>query len=193
MVDYQKIEKIGEGTYGVVYKAKDKNTGEIVALKKIRFENENDGVPSTTIREISILKTLKHSTIITLLDVIYTNSRLYLVFEYLDLDLRKYLDMIGSQNKTLSDAQLKKCVQQLITSVHFCHSRGVLHRDLKPQNILVDKNGNLKLADFGLGRIAGIPLRTYTHDIVTLWYRSPELLLGCKHYSFTVDIWSMGC
>lgn len=191
--NYTRIEKIGEGTYGVVYKAKCKETGRIVALKKIRLDSENEGIPATTIREISLLKNLKHSTIIRLSDVIYSGNKLYLVFEYLNIDLRRYMDELCHNERKLSPNIIKRMCHQLITAVFICHSRGILHRDLKPQNILVDYNGNLKLADFGLGRNVGIPLRTYTHDIITLWYRPPELLLGCKHYSASVDTWSIGC
>lgn len=187
---YHKIEKIGEGTYGVVYKAREKRTGRIVALKKIRLNDENEGVPATTIREVSLLKTLKHSTIVNLETVLYKENKMYLAMEYLDLDLRKYIDGVRRSNRTVPDDVLRRFVQQILTAVDYCHSRAVLHRDLKPQNILVGRDMRLKLADFGLGRSIGIPLRTYTHDIVTLWYRPPELLLGAKHYSEAVDVWS---
>lgn len=187
---YHKIEKIGEGTYGVVYKAREKRTGRIVALKKIRLNDENEGVPATTIREVSLLKTLKHSTIVNLETVLYKENKMYLAMEYLDLDLRKYIDGVRRSNKTVPDDVLRLFVQQILTAVDYCHSRAILHRDLKPQNILVGRDMRLKLADFGLGRSIGIPLRTYTHDIVTLWYRPPELLLGAKYYSEAVDVWS---
>lgn len=190
---YQKIEKIGEGTYGVVYKAQERETGKIVALKKIRLENETEGIPPTTIREILLLKNLKHSTIISLNDVIYNNEKMYLVFDYIDMDLRQFLDSIYKSKKELSDEIIKKMSHQLITAIYFCHSKNIFHRDLKPQNLLVDQQGNLKLADFGLGRLASIPLRAYTSEVVTLWYRPPELLLGVKHYDSTVDIWSAAC
>ncbi|EQB60205.1 cyclin-dependent protein kinase [Vairimorpha apis BRL 01] len=190
---YQKIEKIGEGTYGVVYKAQERQTGKIVALKKIRLENETEGIPPTTIREILLLKNLKHSTIINLNDVIYNNEKMYLVFDYIDMDLRQFLDSIYKSKKELSDEIIKRMAHQLITAVYFCHSKNIFHRDLKPQNLLVDKEGNLKLADFGLGRLASIPLRTYTSEVVTLWYRSPELLLGVKYYDASIDIWSAAC
>lgn len=190
---YQRIEKIGEGTYGVVYKAREKKSGRIVALKKIRLENENEGIPATTIREISLLKTLKHPTIIDLYDVIYHNNKLFLVFEYVDIDLRTYLDNHYHNEQLIPEKQIKKMCYQILTAVFVCHSKGILHRDLKPQNILVDNKGNVKLADFGLGRSISIPLRTYTHDIVTLWYRPPEIILGSKYYSSSVDVWSAGC
>lgn len=190
---FQKIEKIGEGTYGVVYKAKERKTGKIVALKKIRLENESEGIPPTTIREILLLKNLKHPTIVSLDDVIYNINKMYLVFEYIDMDLRQYLDNLYREEKLMDLNILKKMVYQLITAIHFCHSKNIFHRDLKPQNLLIDTYGNLKLADFGLARLASIPLRTYTTEVVTLWYRPPDLLLGSKHYDSSVDVWSAAC
>jgi serine/threonine protein kinase len=190
---FQKLEKIGEGTYGIVYKAKDKNTGKLVALKKIRPESENEGIPATTIREILLLKNLKHSTIIDLQEIIHSEDKMYLVFEYVETDLKKLIDDFSRQNKRFSEEITKKMAQQLCTAVNFCHSKNIFHRDLKPQNILVDSNFNIKLADFGLGRAASIPLRKYTSQIVTLWYRPPELLLGCEFYDSSVDIWSLAC
>lgn len=190
---FQKIEKIGEGTYGVVYKAREKKTGKIVALKKIRLENESEGIPPTTIREIILLKNLRHSTIISLEDVIYNNEKMYLVFEFIDMDLRQFLDKIYGSDMVLQPHIVKKMAHQLVTSIFFCHTRNIFHRDLKPQNILVDANGNIKLADFGLGRLASIPLRVYTSEVVTLWYRPPELLLGAKYYDSSVDVWSAAC
>jgi serine/threonine protein kinase len=189
---YDKVEKIGEGTYGVVYKAKDRNTGQIVALKKIRLETEDEGVPSTAIREISLLKELDHPNCVKLLDIVHNEVKLYLIFEFLDLDLKKYMDSTASDGG-LSEKLVKSYLYQLIDGIKYCHQRRILHRDLKPQNILIDQHGNLKIADFGLSRAFGIPMRTYTHEVVTLWYRSPEILLGNKHYSTAVDMWSIGC
>lgn len=190
---FQKLEKIGEGTYGIVYKAKNKATGKLVALKKIRPEIENEGIPATTIREILILKNLKHSTIIDLIEIIHNEDKMYLVFEYIETDLKKLIDIHAVKNKPFDSFCIKKMVQQLCTAVSFCHTRNIFHRDLKPQNILVDENFNVKLADFGLGRAASVPLRSYTPEIITLWYRPPELLLGCKYYDSSVDVWSLAC
>jgi len=121
---------------------------------------------------------------------VHQESKLYLVFEYLEQDLKKYMDIVKDRfRRTL----VKSYLQQLIKGIAFCHSHRVLHRDLKPQNLLIDKEGNLKLADFGLARAFGVPVRTYTHEVVTLWYRAPEILLGGKQYSTPVDIWSIGC
>jgi len=193
MERYAKIEKVGEGTYGVVYKARDVSTNQIVALKKIRLEAEDEGVPSTAIREISLLKELKDDNIVRLLDIVHADQKLYLVFEFLDVDLKRY---IANGNRNHTPIQLdvvKKFTHQLNSGLLYCHSHRILHRDLKPQNLLIDKRNNLKLADFGLARAFGIPMRTYTHEVVTLWYRAPEVLLGSRHYSTAIDMWSVGC
>jgi serine/threonine protein kinase len=158
---YHKLEKIGEGTYGVVYKARDKLLNEIVALKKIRLEAEDEGVPSTAIREISLLKEVAHANVVDLRDVVHENGKLYLVFEFLEQDLKKYMDCVG---KKLDPLLVKSYMRQLLEGIHFCHAHRVLHRDLKPQNLLIDRNGVLKLADFGLARAFGVPIRTFTHE-----------------------------
>ncbi|XP_075154353.1 cyclin-dependent kinase 1 [Haematobia irritans] len=192
MEDFQKIEKIGEGTYGVVYKGRNRLTGQIVAMKKIRLESDDEGIPSTAIREISLLKELKHPNIVCLEDVLMEENRLYLIFEFLSMDLKKYMDSLPA-DKPLSSELVRSYLYQITNAILFCHRRRVLHRDLKPQNLLIDKNGIIKVADFGLGRSFGIPVRIYTHEIVTLWYRAPEVLLGSPRYSCPVDIWSIGC
>merc|ERR1711939_1018351 len=189
---YQRLEKVGEGTYGVVYRSRNTETGEIVALKKIRLEAEDEGVPSTAIREISLLREMKDDNVVKLYDIVHSDTKLYLVFEFLDLDLKRYMEKVGSGDGMGPDI-VKKFSYQLVKGVNYLHSRRILHRDLKPQNLLIDRTGNLKLADFGLARAFGIPLRTYTHEIVTLWYRAPEVLLGSRHYSTGVDTWSVGC
>ncbi|OMJ71086.1 hypothetical protein SteCoe_30790 [Stentor coeruleus] len=191
MDKYQKLDKIGEGTYGVVYKARDTTTGELVALKKIRLEAEDEGIPSTAIREISLLKELKHPNIVRLCDVIHTERKLTLVFEYLDQDLKKLLDAYAGQG--LDYGTIKSYLLQLVRGVVHCHSHRVLHRDLKPQNLLINREGSLKLADFGLARAFGIPVRSFTNEVVTLWYRPPDVLMGSRNYNTSVDIWSVGC
>ncbi|KAF9406531.1 hypothetical protein HW555_013137 [Spodoptera exigua] len=196
MENFSKVEKIGEGTYGVVYKAKDRLTGNEIALKKIKLENvgrccsEPEGVPSTALREISVLRELRHPAVVRLLDVLLADSKLFLVFEFLHMDLKRLMDI--SKGPLRLDL-VKSYVRQLLEGVAYCHAARVLHRDLKPQNLLVDAEGHIKLADFGLARAFGIPVRAYTHEVVTLWYRAPEILLGAKFYSTAVDVWSLAC
>ena len=175
------------GTYGVVYKARDlTHPNRIVALKKIRLEAEDEGVPSTAIREISLLKEMNDPNIVRLLNIVHADGhKLYLVFEFLDLDLKKYMEALpvseGGRGKALpdgsgtelgrlglGDAMVKRFMSQLVEGIRYCHSHRVLHRDLKPQNLLIDRDGNLKLADFGLARAFGVPLRTYTHEVCQL-------------------------
>nr|AAB28422.1 Cdc2216 product {P element-induced A to V mutation at residue 145} [Drosophila melanogaster, Peptide Mutagenesis, 297 aa] [Drosophila melanogaster]AAP13986.1 cdc2-like kinase [Drosophila melanogaster] len=192
MEDFEKIEKIGEGTYGVVYKGRNRLTGQIVAMKKIRLESDDEGVPSTAIREISLLKELKHENIVCLEDVLMEENRIYLIFEFLSMDLKKYMDSLPV-DKHMESELVRSYLYQITSAILFCHRRRVLHRDLKPQNLLIDKSGLIKVVDFGLGRSFGIPVRIYTHEIVTLWYRAPEVLLGSPRYSCPVDIWSIGC
>lgn len=173
------------GTYGVVYKARDLTTKDqrVVALKKIRLEAEDEGVPSTAIREISLLKEMNDPNIVRLLNIVHADGhKLYLVFEFLDLDLKKYMEALpvsqggrgkalpegsglAGQNLVMDDKMVKKFMMQLCQGVKYCHSHRVLHRDLKPQNLLIDDKCNLKLADFGLARAFGVPLRTYTHEV----------------------------
>ncbi|KAJ8984054.1 hypothetical protein NQ317_008780 [Molorchus minor] len=192
MEDFLKIEKIGEGTYGVVYKGMNKKTGELVAMKKIRLVSDDEGVPSTAIREISLLKELRHPNIVLLEDVMMEEKSLYIIFEFLSMDLKKYLDKIES-GQYMDPKLVKSYMYQINEAILFCHQRRVLHRDLKPQNLLITKDGVIKVADFGLGRAFGVPVRVYTHEVVTLWYRAPEILLGSARYSCPIDIWSLGC
>ncbi|TPX40512.1 hypothetical protein SeMB42_g05966 [Synchytrium endobioticum] len=190
MEKYQKIEKLGEGTYGIVYKAQNKDLGEIVALKRIRLDNEEEGVPCTAIREISLLKELKHPNILRLYDVIHTEKKLTLVFEYMDSDLKKFLDTYAGD---IDLPTIKHLMFQLLKGIEYCHANRVLHRDLKPQNLLINKKLELKLGDFGLARAFGIPVRSYSHEVVTLWYRAPDVLMGSRQYSTSIDLWSAGC
>jgi cyclin-dependent kinase 2 len=191
LAKYKKLEKIGEGTYGVVYKAEVLATNEIIALKKIRLESEEEGVPATAIREIALLKQLRHDNVVRLEDIVHAEKKLYLVFEYLDQDLKQYMD--SCRPKSIPMSLARSYLYQLISGVAFCHSHGILHRDLKPQNLLIDQEGHLKLADFGLARSFGVPPRAYTHEVVTLWYRAPEILLGARRYQMAIDVWSIGC
>jgi cyclin-dependent kinase len=160
-------------------------------LKKIRLQAEEEGIPSTAIREISLLKELQDVNIVRLLDVIHTEKKLTLVFEYLDQDLKKLID--GGGGDGLDKLTYKSYLYQLLKGVAYIHKFKILHRDLKPQNLLISREGILKIADFGLARGYGIPVKNYTHEVVTLWYRPPDVLLGSRNYLTTVDIWSVGC
>ena len=188
---YIRTTKLGEGTYGVVYRAKDQKGQEIYALKKIRLQAEEEGIPSTAIREISLLKELNHINIVKLYEVLHSPKKLTLVFEYVEQDLKKILDM--AKGKGLDIKLTKNLLYQLLRGVDHIHKYKVLHRDLKPQNLLINKDNILKIADFGLARGYGIPVKNYTHEVVTLWYRPPDVLLGNKTYGTTVDMWSIGC
>ncbi|KAJ8949512.1 hypothetical protein NQ314_008205 [Rhamnusium bicolor] len=190
MQKYEKLEKIGEGTYGTVFKAKNRESHEIVALKRVRLDDDDEGVPSSALREICLLKELKHKNIVRLYDVLHSDKKLTLVFEHCDQDLKKYFD---SLNGDIDLDVVKSFMYQLLRGLAFCHSHNVLHRDLKPQNLLINKNGELKLADFGLARAFGIPVKCYSAEVVTLWYRPPDVLYGAKLYTTSIDMWSAGC
>lgn len=185
------MEKLGEGTYATVYKGRNRATGTLVALKEINLDSE-EGTPSTAIREISLMKDLKHNNIINLYDVIHTENKLTLVFEYLDRDLKKYMDTHGN-NGALEPHIVKSFMYQLLKGIQFCHQNRVLHRDLKPQNLLTNQKGELKIGDFGLARAFGIPVNTFSSEVVTLWYRAPDVLMGSRNYSTSIDMWSAGC
>ena len=188
---FQQLEKLGEGTYATVYKGRNRQTGELVALKEIHLDSE-EGTPSTAIREISLMKELKHENIVSLHDVIHTENKLMLVFEYMDKDLKKYMDSRGERG-SLEYVTIKSFMHQLLQGIAFCHDNRVLHRDLKPQNLLINTKGQLKLADFGLARAFGIPVNTFSNEVVTLWYRAPDVLLGSRTYNTSIDLWSAGC
>ena len=193
--DMTYTKKLGEGTYGIVYKAikKGADQGQVVAVKEIKIDHCEDGIPSTAIREIAVLQELKNNNYIVNLNQIVhgnDNNRLFLVFEYYNIDMKKYMDQ---RVAPLEIQHVKKIIYQLLKGTEFCHERRIMHRDLKPSNLLVNSDAShIKIADFGLARTMGLPLKTYTHEVVTLWYRAPEVLLGSKIYSTAIDIWSIG-
>ncbi|KAA0193263.1 hypothetical protein HAZT_HAZT006086 [Hyalella azteca] len=193
MQRYEKLEKIGEGTYGTVFKAKDRDTQAIVALKRVRLDDDDEGVPSSALREICLLKELHHKNIVRLIDVLHSDRKLTLVFEHCDQDLKKYFDCLnGEIDPDVVKSFMCDHLFQLLRGLDFCHNKNILHRDLKPQNLLINKNGELKLADFGLARAFGIPVRCYSAEVVTLWYRPPDVLFGAKLYNTSIDIaWGM--
>lgn len=186
---YEKLEQLGEGSYATVFKGKSNLNNKVVALKEIRLQQE-EGTPFTAIREASLLKGLKHANIVTLHDIIHTKDTLTFVFEFVNTDLSQYLEKHGGG---LNPRNVKLFLFQLLRGLAYCHRRRILHRDLKPQNLLISEIGELKLADFGLARAKSVPSRTYSHEVVTLWYRPPDVLLGSTDYTTSLDIWGVGC
>lgn len=187
---YLKRELLGEGTYGVVFKAIDTKTGKVVAIKKIRLGKYKEGVNFTALREIKLLKELKDPNIIELIDAFPHKGNLHLVFEFMESDLEA---VIRDRNIVLSPADIKSYLQMTLKGLAHCHKKWVLHRDMKPNNLLIAGDGQLKLADFGLARIFGSPDRRFTHQVFARWYRAPELLFGTKQYGSGVDVWAAGC
>ncbi len=181
---------LGVGAYGVVYKAYDTKEKRLVAQKKIKLDGEDEGIPATALREISNLKLLIHPNVVHLLDAIKEPGKLYLIFELMENDLKKYMDSCAD---LLEPDLVQSFTSQILNGLSFCHCMGVMHRDLKPQNILVSKQGVIKIADFGLSRAFTPPTRPLTVEVITRWYRSPDLLLGSNTYSPAVDMWSVGC
>ncbi|RWS31691.1 cyclin-dependent kinase 14-like protein [Leptotrombidium deliense] len=186
---YVKLEQLGEGSYATVYKGFSNLLNKVVALKEIRLQPE-EGTPFTAIREASLLRGLRHANIVTLHDIIHTKENLTFVFEYVQTDLSQYLE---KHSGGLNPKNIKLFLFQLFRGLEFCHEKRILHRDLKPQNLLISEIGELKLADFGLARAKSVPSRTYSHEVVTLWYRPPDVLLGSTDYSTSLDIWGVGC
>lgn len=187
------LQKIGSGTYGQVFVAVDSKTKKKVAIKRIRVTEADEGIPSTSIREISLLKELNHDGIVNMQDCFYMEGRLFLIFEYCDFDLKKVMDIYYEKGVQFPRKAIKSVMYQLLKGMAYLHSRRIIHRDLKPQNILISKQFKSKICDFGLARGYNIPLRPYTHEVITLWYRAPEILLGQKKYTDSVDMWSLGC
>jgi len=186
---YIKLEQLGEGSYATVFKGYSNLTNQVVALKEIRLQEE-EGAPFTAIREASLLKELKHCNIVTLHDIVHTRETLTFVFEYVHTDLSQYMERHPGG---LHYANVRLFLFQLLRGLAYCHRRRVLHRDVKPQNLLISEMGELKLADFGLARAKSVPSHTYSHEVVTLWYRPPDVLLGSTHYSCSLDMWGVGC
>ncbi|MQM05465.1 hypothetical protein Taro_038275 [Colocasia esculenta] len=202
--EFERLNKIDEGTYGVVYRAKDRKTDEVVALKKVKMEKEREGFPLTSLREINILLSLHHPSIVDVKEVVVGSSldSIFMVMEYMEHDLKALME---AMKQPFSQSEVKCLMLQLLSGVKHLHDNWVLHRDLKTSNLLMNNRGELKICDFGLSRQYGSPLKPYTSLVVTLWYRvymsalntyggrAPELLLGAKEYSTAIDMWSLGC
>ncbi|GAX82132.1 hypothetical protein CEUSTIGMA_g9560.t1 [Chlamydomonas eustigma] len=187
--------KVGEGTYGVVYCAKSKHSGENFAIKEIKQDNNEEGIQSSALREISLLMDLDHPNVLKLHQVISDrhHCKVWMVLEYLDMDLWKMLH----KHPLLLPAHpelVKYYMWQLLQGLGYCHSRRVIHRDIKPQNLLIHlKRNQIKICDFGLARAVGMPLKALSPEVITIWYRPPELLLASSTYSAAIDMWSVGC
>ncbi|XP_067941740.1 cyclin-dependent kinase 7-like [Watersipora subatra] len=191
---YEKIEFLGEGQFATVYKAKDlQDNDTIVAVKKIKLGRRAeaaDGINRTALREIKLLQELNHPNIISLRDVFGQKSNVSLVMDFMDTDLEI---IIKDRSLILTAANVKSYILQTLLGCEYLHKCWILHRDLKPNNLLINRKGVLKLGDFGLAKFYGSPGKQYTHQVVTRWYRAPELLYGAKMYGTGVDIWACGC
>ncbi|KAK9668874.1 hypothetical protein RND81_13G093200 [Saponaria officinalis] len=195
--EFERLGRISEGSYGIVHKARDKVSGEIVALKKLKMDKETrEGFPVGFLREINTLLALNHPSIVNVREVVVDDSisngfdNVFMVMDYVEHDLKA---LMKSRKHCFSQSEVKCLMLQLLEGIKYLHDNWVLHRDLKTSNLLVDNKGELKICDFGMARQYGSPLKPYTALVVTLWYRAPELLLGAKEYSTAVDMWSVGC
>ncbi|KAF7292455.1 Pkinase-domain-containing protein [Mycena chlorophos] len=188
---YAIMNHVGEGTFGKVYKAQNSITRVFVALKRIRMESEKEGFPVTAMREIKLLQSLRHDNVVRLFEMMVSNGSVYMVFEYMEHDLT---GILSQTQFSFTDAHLKSLCRQMLAGLAYLHHKGVIHRDIKGSNILINNRGELKLADFGLARFYQKRRRSdYTNRVITLWYRPPELLLGATVYGPEVDMWSAGC
>ncbi|XP_019499747.1 PREDICTED: cyclin-dependent kinase 10 [Hipposideros armiger] len=185
--EFEKLNRIGEGTYGIVYRARDTQTDEIVALKKVRMDKEKDGVPVSSLREITLLLRLRHPNIVELKEVVVGNhlESIFLVMGYCEQDLASLLENMPAP---FSEAQVKCIVLQVLRGLQYLHQNFIIHRDLKVSNLLMTDKGCVKTADFGLARAYGIPVKPMTPKVVTLWYRAPELLLGTTTQTTSIDM-----
>lgn len=190
--EFEKLNRLGEGSYGTVYRAKDLKTSEVVALKKVILHNEKDGFPKVSIREIRLLFKLKHPNVVEMTEVVVGQQpgSIFLVFEYCEHDIGALLD---AMERPFMPAEVKGLLQQMLRGLAYLHGNFVIHRDLKLSNLLLTNRGMLKLADFGMAREFTSPPEPITTNVVTLWYRAPELLFGAKQYNIAVDMWSTGC
>jgi cyclin-dependent kinase-like len=190
MEAFDLLGTIGEGTYGVVLKARHRESGQIVAIKKFKESDEDEQVRKTALREVRILKQLRHENVVSLIEVFRRKRKLYLVFEYVESTL---LEELERHPDGLDPQDVRRIMWQLCRGVEHLHAQNVIHRDLKPENLLLSKHGVLKLCDFGFARTLGGPGARYTDYVSTRWYRCPELLIGDTAYGKAVDMWALGC
>ncbi|KAF2350859.1 Protein kinase domain [Trinorchestia longiramus] len=193
--EFECLNRIAEGTYGVVYRAREKCNNTIVALKRLKMEKEKEGFPITSLREINTLLKGQHNNIVTVREIVVGSNmdKIYIVMDYVEHDLKSLMETMSKKKQSFSLGEVKTLMLQLLRAVHHLHDNWILHRDLKTSNLLLSHTGILKVGDFGLAREYGSPLKQYTPIVVTLWYRAPELLLGTKLYSTAIDVWSVGC
>ena len=193
MDDYNIIGRVGEGAHGIVFKAKHKQSGEIVALKRVSLKRLEDEIPNTVLREIKALQAIEENeNVVKLLDVFAQGTGFVMVFEYMLSDLA---EVIRNSDQPITEAQVKSYMKMLLHGVAFCHANSIMHRDLKPANSLISSTGHLKICDFGLARVFDKyqPNRLYTAQVATRWYRAPELLYCASKYDEGVDLWAVGC
>ncbi|XP_046748531.1 cyclin-dependent kinase-like 4 [Diprion similis] len=190
MEKYDSLEVVGEGSYGVVMKCKHRDTGQIVAIKKFLETEEDVHVRKMALREIRMLKKLRHENLVNMIEVFRRRKRFYLVFEYLDHTLLDELEAVGTG---LGIDASRRHIFQVLRGLNYCHTNHIMHRDVKPENVLVSPNGIVKLCDFGFARISPGPNESCTDYVATRWYRAPELLVGDSGYGKGVDVWAVGC
>ncbi|RCK56401.1 Serine/threonine-protein kinase KIN28 [Candida viswanathii] len=189
VLNYTKERKVGEGTYAVVYLGKQVSTKRKIAIKEIKTGLFKDGLDMSALREVKYLQELKHPNVIELIDVFSATNNLNLVLEFLPCDLEV---LIKDKSIVFKSSDIKSWLLMTLRGIHHCHRNFILHRDLKPNNLLLAPDGQLKIADFGLARALGNPNEDLSSNVVTRWYRAPELLFGARHYTGAVDIWSIG-
>ncbi|CAH8658737.1 unnamed protein product [Schistosoma curassoni] len=190
MEKYENLGLVGEGSYGMVIKCKNKESGRIVAIKKFIDSEDDKHVKKIALREIRMLKQLRHDNLVNLLEVFRRKKRLYLVFEFVDNTI---LDDLEKHPNGIDEMRTKRTLFQVIRGVEFCHLHNIVHRDIKPENILISRSGVVKLCDFGFARTLAAPGEVYTDYVATRWYRAPELLVGDTKYGRPIDIWAIGC
>ncbi|NXS37711.1 CDKL2 protein, partial [Pomatostomus ruficeps] len=189
MDKYQVLGLVGEGSYGVVTKCRDRENGRLVAVKKFLESDDDAAVRKIALREIKLLKQLRHENLVSLLDVCKRKKRWYLVFEFMDHTVLKDLEAFPNG---LDYDTVRKYLFQIMRGIAFCHSRNIIHRDIKPENLLVSQSGVVKLCDFGFARPLAASEEPYTEYVATRWYRAPELLVGDSKYGKPVDVWAVG-